>query len=82
MGDTPVASTPEAPPELPTDLVFIKHPDFDPASTPGTVTREAFDTIYADKGFVIVDDAGEPVAKAKAAPAAKASTSSTGGNPA
>jgi hypothetical protein len=69
--------TPEAPPESPDDIVNIQHPDF--PSAPGRVSREAFETNYADKGFVLVDDNGDPIATKKST---ATKSTATGGNPA
>lgn len=43
-------------------LVQIHNPDF--GGEPATVTREAYDTLYADKGFKVVDSA-DPVKETK-----------------
>lgn len=41
-------------------LVFIKNPDL-PDHPPATTTREAFEEVWQDKGFVLVDDKGDPL---------------------
>lgn len=40
-------------------MVLIKHPDLPPAA-PGKVSAEAYETIFKEKGFIVVDDNGEP----------------------
>jgi hypothetical protein len=46
--------------EDPTELVSMRHPDT--GDDTAVATREAFETIYKDKGYVLVDpDTGEPL---------------------
>lgn len=42
----------KTPPEDPADLVLITNPAA-PAATPGTVSREAYELLYKDKGWKI-----------------------------
>ena len=57
--------------EQPSDLVLVRPKD-EPDTAPARMTREAFDTIYKDKGFVVVGNDGQPVTGRAAAKAGDA----------
>jgi hypothetical protein len=60
------------PPESPTDLVLVKNSEISPDAPPARMTREAWELSFKDKGFVLVDDDGKPLAKTKASGGASA----------